>query len=238
MADETSVSRAQGLLQEYRTVLLRKSALESIPGTGIKALDACNNQISFTQGLVEILRNNGTWGELQFSIISESYMTYKQPIDVDEILSVLEKTHGFISRSSYFRQRQQAITALDEQLEIISNANSEGDWKVIGSSGSGRETINIYQQIFKRRSNAMESLLPLGSIVILNNGEKRLMIYGRYQIASESEEEFDYVACLWPEGNLNVEHTYLFNHSDIATVAHHGYSDEEDSTFLESLTSQ
>jgi len=238
MAVEARLGQAQSLLQEYRTVLWRKSALESIPGTGIKALDTCNKQISFTQRLVEILRNNGTWGEVQFSIISETYMTHKQPIDVDEILTAVVEKHGVMSRSFYFKQRQLAIAALDEQLEIMSNSSSDGNWNVIGSSGSGRETINIYQQIFKRRSNAMESLLPLGSIVILNNGEKRLMIYGRYQIASESEEEFDYVACLWPEGNLNAEHTYLFNHSDIATVAHHGYSDEEDSAFLETLTSQ
>ena len=68
MAAEATLSQAQILLQEYRTVLWRKSAIESMPGTGIKALDTCNKLISFTQQLVEILRNNGTWGEVQFSI--------------------------------------------------------------------------------------------------------------------------------------------------------------------------
>ena len=84
----------------------------------------------------------------------------------------------------------------------------------------------------------METLLPLGSIVILNDGEKKLMIYGRYQLTTDSDKEFDYVACLWPEGNLNAEQTYLFNHSDIDTVIYSGYSDEEDSAFLEALASQ
>jgi len=79
------------------------------------------------------------------------------------------------------------------------------------------------------------NLLPLGSIVILKGGEKKLMIYGRCQIAAESKSEFDYVACLWPEGNLDVEHMYLFNHSDIAIVVHRGYSDDEDTAFLEAL---
>ena len=81
-------------------------------------------------------------------------------------------------------------------------------------------------------------LLPLGSIVILKDGDKKLMIYGRYQIAAESKEEFDYVACLWPEGNLNLEYTYLFNHSEIGAVAHRGYSDGEDIAFLEASSLQ
>jgi len=81
------------------------------------------------------------------------------------------------------------------------------------------------------------NLLPLGSIAILNGGEKKLMIYGRGQIA-ENNEAFDYVACLWPEGNLDVEHTYLFNHSDIDMIVHIGYSDDEDLAFLEVLSSQ
>ena len=85
----------------------------------------------------------------------------------------------------------------------------------------------------------MESnLLPLGSIVILQNGEKKLMIYGRGQLAANSNMEFDYVACLWPEGNLNVEHTYLFNRSDIDTVFYRGYSDDEDLAFLEILAQE
>jgi len=79
------------------------------------------------------------------------------------------------------------------------------------------------------------NLLPLGSIVILKNGEKKLMIYGREQLAAESKKEYDYVACLWPEGNLNEEYTYLFNVSDIATVFHQGYSDDEDLLFLEAF---
>jgi len=79
------------------------------------------------------------------------------------------------------------------------------------------------------------NLLPLGSIVILNNGEKKLMIYGRGQIAPETQGEYDYVACLWPEGNLTEEFIYLFNHSDIDTVFHRGYSDDEDLVFLEAF---
>ena len=82
------------------------------------------------------------------------------------------------------------------------------------------------------------SFLPLGSIVILNGGDKKLMIYGRGQIVAEDKAEFDYIACLWPEGNLDVEFTYLFNHSDIDVIIHHGYSDKEDLDFLGILAMQ
>ena len=41
----------------------------------------------------------------------------------------------------------------------------------------------------------MKKYLPLGSIVILKEGEKAIMIYGRKQLHSETNEEFDYVIC-------------------------------------------
>ena len=81
----------------------------------------------------------------------------------------------------------------------------------------------------------MEKLLPLGSIVLLENGEKRIMIYGRRQRATVNNEEYDYVACLYPEGNISEEFTYLFNHSDIREVIHTGFTDEEDEAFLQYL---
>ena len=81
----------------------------------------------------------------------------------------------------------------------------------------------------------MKELLPLGSIVILENGEKKIMIYGRRQLAITNQEEYDYVACLYPEGNINDEFTYLFNHSDIKEVIFTGYSDDDEIEFLKVL---
>jgi hypothetical protein len=83
----------------------------------------------------------------------------------------------------------------------------------------------------------MKEYLPLGSIVLLENGEKKIMIYGRKQQAVANKEEYDYVACLYPEGNINEEFTYLFNHSDIREVVHTGFTDEDDKAFLEHINS-
>jgi hypothetical protein len=78
----------------------------------------------------------------------------------------------------------------------------------------------------------MNELLPIGSIVLLKNGKKKIMIYGRRQFAANDQKEYDYVACLYPEGNINEDYTYLFNHSDISEVIFEGYSDEEETEFL------
>ena len=73
----------------------------------------------------------------------------------------------------------------------------------------------------------MKEYLPIGTVVLLKNGSKKVMIYGRKQIATENGQEFDYVACLYPEGNINDDYTFLFNNENIDKIIFKGYSDEE-----------
>lgn len=56
--------------------------------------------------------------------------------------------------------------------------------------------------------------LPLGSVVSLTGGKKRLSIIGRIQISSETKEQFDYAGVLFPEGYQQADKLYLFNNSD------------------------
>ena len=81
----------------------------------------------------------------------------------------------------------------------------------------------------------MNSLLPLGSVVLLKEGKKRVMIYGRKQIQVATMNMYDYIACLYPEGNINGDYTYLFNHESIAKVYFIGFQDEEELEFHEKL---
>lgn len=74
----------------------------------------------------------------------------------------------------------------------------------------------------------MNELLPIGSIVLLNNSNKKLMIYGRKQLQADTGKLWDYVGCLYPEGNISPEYTFLFNHEDIKELFHSGYKDEEE----------
>ena len=79
----------------------------------------------------------------------------------------------------------------------------------------------------------MDKYLPIGSVVLLKNGRKKIMIYGRKQMHVETGEEWDYLACLYPEVNINEEFMYLFNHDQIDKVYYLGYEDEEEKRFVE-----
>ncbi len=81
----------------------------------------------------------------------------------------------------------------------------------------------------------MKEYLPIGTVVLLKNGSKKVMIYGRKQIATENGQEFDYVACLYPEGNINDDYTFLFNNENIDKIIFKGYSDEEEVEFQKVL---
>lgn len=74
----------------------------------------------------------------------------------------------------------------------------------------------------------MHGLLPIGSVVLLKESKKRLMIQGRVQKIKGRDEIFDYSGCYYPEGNINPEASYLFNHEQIERVYFIGFQDEEE----------
>lgn len=76
-----------------------------------------------------------------------------------------------------------------------------------------------------------EKYLPLGSVVLLHGGEKRVMIYGREQRSVDTGDMWDYIACLYPEGNISADYTFLFNHDQIARVFFIGFQDEDEFRF-------
>ena len=73
-----------------------------------------------------------------------------------------------------------------------------------------------------------EKFLPIGSVVTLINGTKKLMIFGRFQKQVPPGKIWDYVACLYPEGNLDEKHNVFFNHFEIDNVFFVGYKDDEE----------
>ncbi len=81
----------------------------------------------------------------------------------------------------------------------------------------------------------MEKYLPLGSVVRLHGGEKNVMIYGRRQRQVDNGDEWDYVACLHPEGNIGEEFTYLFNHDQIDRIIFLGLTDEDEIAYAQYL---
>lgn len=83
----------------------------------------------------------------------------------------------------------------------------------------------------------VNKLLPIGSIVLLEGAEKKLMIFGVGQTQLEENKDFDYIGVVYPEGNMGEGSQFLFNHSDIEEIVFRGYEDEERDNFLEMLNS-
>lgn len=80
-----------------------------------------------------------------------------------------------------------------------------------------------------------KELLPIGSVVILHNATKRLMIYGVGQTNLDDGCDYDYIGVMYPEGLVGDDSRFLFNHSDIKDVIFRGYEDDERNLFLEYL---
>ena len=81
-----------------------------------------------------------------------------------------------------------------------------------------------------------EKFLPIGTVVMLKNGSKRLMITGFCMMdKGNTDKVFDYCGCLYPEGMLSSDQTALFDHEQIAKVYHVGYSDDEEKAFKTKL---
>lgn len=82
----------------------------------------------------------------------------------------------------------------------------------------------------------IRDLLPIGSIVLLKDGEKKLMIIGIMQSEmAENGREYDYLGILYPEGHVGEQFQYLFNHEDIEEIVFRGFEDNERAEFLEKL---
>lgn len=73
----------------------------------------------------------------------------------------------------------------------------------------------------------MNTILPIGSVVMLKKGTKPVMIFGYLQKSNLHPEEIaDYVGVPYPEGNLHVKAQFGFQMIDIKEVLFEGYRDE------------
>lgn len=81
-----------------------------------------------------------------------------------------------------------------------------------------------------------QKFLPIGSVVLLKEGKKRIMITGFCCIGNaDKNKTYDYSGCLYPEGFLSSDKTLLFDHDQIEKVYYIGYSDDEEKKFQEKL---
>lgn len=78
--------------------------------------------------------------------------------------------------------------------------------------------------------------LPVGTVVLLQNGTKRVMINGFCTMdASKPDKVYDYSGVLFPEGSLSSDQTLLFDHNQIVRIDHIGLEDQEEKDFKAKL---
>ena len=71
-----------------------------------------------------------------------------------------------------------------------------------------------------------KGLLPIGTVVLLEGGTKKVMICGYSSKSKGDSKVFDYNGCVFPEGFM--ENIYcLFNHDQIETVYYDGLKNNE-----------
>ena len=86
-------------------------------------------------------------------------------------------------------------------------------------------------------NNIGQKYLPIGTVVMLKGGSKRLMITGFCSMPTDDENEmYDYAGCMYPEGFLSSDQTALFNHEQIDKIYYMGLIDDEEKAFKQSLT--
>lgn len=81
------------------------------------------------------------------------------------------------------------------------------------------------------------TLMPVGTVVRLEDAEKRLMIIGILQKNNDSKI-YDYMGVPYPEGFLDGDNLFLFNHKDVADVSFLGYDDIERQAFIKKLAEE
>ncbi len=82
----------------------------------------------------------------------------------------------------------------------------------------------------------VEKYLPIGTVVMLRGGKKKLMINGfACKDLDTGDKIYDYSGCVYPEGVLSFDRAIVFDHDQIEKVFYMGYVDEDEPIFKEKL---
>ena len=81
----------------------------------------------------------------------------------------------------------------------------------------------------------LEKYLQIGSVVLLDGGETKVMITGFVASAEDENEVYDYIGCIYPEGVTDTEENLLFNHDQIVQIYHLGLIDDDEIIYKNAL---
>ncbi len=102
---------------------------------------------------------------------------------------------------------------------------------LVSCTDEKKEKTNVNNEISIEESEKLISdkeVLPVGTIVLLKEGNTKLMITGHLQFKlNDKKNLYDYCAVLYPEGQLDTKAAYLFNNEKIKRVYFLGYCDQK-----------
>lgn len=78
-------------------------------------------------------------------------------------------------------------------------------------------------------------LLPIGSVVVVGDSKKKVMIIGVCQKGGSEGKIWDYCGVVYPEGFLDPQKMFLFNNEQISQIIALGYQDAEQLAFKEKV---
>ena len=81
------------------------------------------------------------------------------------------------------------------------------------------------------------NFLPVGSVIQLKEAKKRLMIIGILSRNGDGKN-YDYLSCPYPEGYIDSDNLFMFNHEDIDKIHYLGYEDIERQIFIKKLSEE
>lgn len=221
---------------------------EPVTETELTEADITAEERQFNIRFPDVLRefyltHNGCYvREMQFLIDGAFY-------DVEEMLPLT----GTRMTMSHVREQFSENPEIPGSFYPIAINSSEGTyfwdsltgeiWFVAENSSLSPEYVfGSIQEMFEAMEQALTKdgytrvkreegvrYLPTGSVVILRNGSRKVMIVGRGLMAEVDGQTyyFDYSAVSYPEGVDGKEFIY-FDHSWIRQVVFRGYHDDED----------
>lgn len=81
----------------------------------------------------------------------------------------------------------------------------------------------------------MKEVLPIGTIVLLKEATKKVLIVGYLPQEKDAEKIYDYSGVPFPEGLIDSRQLLLFNQDRILQICHKSFYDDEVNTFLDKV---
>ena len=82
------------------------------------------------------------------------------------------------------------------------------------------------------------NFLPVGSVVLLKDAKRPVVIIGFSVIEKGERKVWDYLGCAYPVGVVGTDKNLLFQRNQIEKIISKGYEDEECKKFLKMMQGQ